>query len=797
MFRIDLTLLATASCILLLAPHARSEVPLFEQDPYDRITLDRNNENAVLNVMPLDVPELTPPDATGRRVPDPLPKGGKFQVQLLDRPGSKYEVAWHAIDQIELFNDMVLKKAEELVRGGRLDEAYEYFDFLTEEDPELPGLNRAIEDYLYEEAKASQSKEQYEEALAMLRELFERNPGRERLDTALGLATEKLVEGYVAADNYWTARQMLRNLADLLPDHPVVTKWESRFQEEATGQLAEGRKAEQAGGLREAHQAGRRLMHVWPDLPEGRQFIDSIQAQYPRIVVGVTLPAAAGEPGRLDDWAARRTGRLLYRTLTEFVGRSVEGGKYHCPVGQVEIEELGLRLAFQIEPDLCESVGAGGLTGYDLARQLLDMTTPGHPTYRLDWAELLDRVSVRDVYRVEADLRRPHVRPEALFETVAVGPGRRMKDEGGRMKDERGETGDLDSSFILHPSSFSGPYVVESRSEDEAVYLVNPQYSAGPRQPKEIVERYSRKGTEAITALERRQIDVLDRVNPWDLDRLASVAGVVVEPYAVPVVHCLVPNPRRPFTARRAFRRALCYGIHREAVLAHLLRGARPAGCQVVSGPFPLGISRDDPLDYAYDHSIEPRGYEPHLAIGLAQVALSEVAAVMEKQGVEVADLPELVLAHPAHEIARVACTSIQQQLDLVDIRVTLRELPAGLPARIPDDVDLLYAELSMREPVVDARRLLGEEGISGSASSFMSQALRQLDQATDWAQVAGRLRHVHRLAHEEVSVVPLWQLTDHFAYHRSLEGVGTGPMSLYQNVEAWQPATQYAAEAK
>jgi len=156
-------------------------------------------------------------------------------------------------------------------------------------------------------------------------------------------ATEKLVEGYVAADNYWTARQMLRNLAELVPDHPVVAKWEGQFQQEAAALLAEGREAEQAGRLRDAHRAGRRLMHIWPDLPEGKQFIDSIQSQYPRVVVGVTLPAAdAGEPGQLHDWAARRRSRLLCRTLTEFVGRTPEGGKYHCPVGEIEIGELGL-----------------------------------------------------------------------------------------------------------------------------------------------------------------------------------------------------------------------------------------------------------------------------------------------------------------------------------------------------------------------------------------------------------------------------------------------------------------------
>ena len=45
--------------------------------------------------------------------------------------------------------------------------------------------------------------------------------------------------------------------------------------------------------------------------------------------------------------------------------------------------------------------------------------------------------------------------------------------------------------------------------------------------------------------------------------------------------------------------------------------------------------------------------------IALAQVALTDVAAAMEEEGVEVADIPEFVLAHPAHEIARVAGSTL------------------------------------------------------------------------------------------------------------------------------------------
>ncbi|GAG28569.1 unnamed protein product, partial [marine sediment metagenome] len=228
-----------------------------------------------------------------------------------------------------------------------------------------------------------------------------------------------------------------------------------------------------------------------------------------------------------------------------------------------------------------------------------------------------------------------------------------------------------------------------------------------------------------------------------------------------------------------------------------LLGGARQDGCQVVSGPFSPGISHDDPLGYAYDSWIEPRAYEPRLAVALAKIAFQELAAAQQKKGIELTAIPQLTLGHPPHEIARLACSEIRRQLGLVGIPIVLRELPPGASSRAGGDLDLVYAELAVWEPVVDSRRLLGEDGISGGASSYMSLALRQLEHATDWAQVGDKLRQIHRLAHQEISVVPLWQLTDHFAYHNSLKGVGSGPVSLYQNVENWQPAFHFPAEVK
>lgn len=773
-------LLAGAFLVLICCRPAGAQERLFEEDPFDQITLDKSNDNAVLKVKPLDLP--------GRRVPDPLPRRGQLQIRLLDDPRKLYEVPWQAIEKVELFEQLVLQKANSLVEAKEFDQAYDYFRFLEQSHPQLPGLSEAVEEYLFQEAGALYSEGQYDGALALLRELYRHNPRQPKLEKALGTTTDKLVEQYVAKEDYGAARTLLGNLASWFPEHAVVAQREGQLKQQAAALLAEARPAIQSGDFRKAAQLTDRLVGIWPALPGAKELAESIHRNYPRVVVGVSLPATGTEPGGLNDWAARRSARLVYRTLTEFAGPGGEGGKYYCPVGEVAFDPLDRRITVQIRPELRWSSGEATLTGGDVWRRLLAMADPHDPAYRADWAGLLSGVGVRDVYRVEAKLRLPHVRPDALLQTILL------------PYTTPGAAG--------QPPPSNGPYIVASQTESQTRYLANAQYFASqPGQPKEIVERHYRQGVKAIRALKHGRIDVLDRVNPWSLDVVRREKNLVVEPYAMPTVHCLIPNMRKPLTAHQAFRRALVYGIHRQVILDRLLGGARPSagrgprpadampGCRVLGGPFPSRLSLDDPTSYAHDPSIEPRAYEPRLAIALAEVARRDTAAGGDQKGQSPAKIPPLVLAHPPEEIARVACTYIQQHLELVGIPVVLEELAGAPPAQIPEQVDLLYAELAMWEPVIDARRLLGEDGIAAGCSPYMSLALRQLEAAPDWQQVRRILHRVHRIAHDEVAVVPLWQLAEHFAYQKGLSGIGARPVSLYQNVEQWECSFRYPGE--
>ena len=770
--------LQLAACMVVLGwcqPLAAQEEELFDEEPYDQLTLDAANDNVVLKVKPLDLPD--------RLVPQPFPRRGALQARLLDDPRKLYEVPWLAIDKIELFEQLVLKKAESLVKAGKFDRAYDYFVFLGERYPDLPGLDPAMEDYLFQEARALYLKGKYDGSLALLRELYRRNPQRPKLDGVLGATTEKLVQEYLAGKNYSAARTLLRNLKVSYPEHPVVVRHEGELKQQAAALLAEARAKIEDGDLRTAARLVDRLRGIWPALPGAQELTKSIHREYPRVVVGVSLPAVEPQPERLDDWAARRSARLVYRTLTELVGPGSEGGRYECPVGEMIVEILDRRITLQIEPGIRWSSGEAVLTGYDVSRRLLAMADPRDAAYRAGWAELLGGVAVANVYRVDAQLRLPHVRPEALLQTILV-PYTTAGDSGGRAVP-------------------NGPYVIDSRSGQQTHYLANARYfDSQPAQPREIIERYYPRGTEAVRALKAGRIQVLDRVNPLHLNAVRQDEDLVVQSYAMPLVHCLIPNMRRPLVAHRAFRRALVYGIDRQAILDQLLGGAESVGCGVLGGPFAARLSLDDPISYARDPNVVPRAYDPRLAIALAEVGRREVAAAQrkqraakEEQGESKATAPRLVLAHPPHELARVACTAIGRQLEPIGITVELRELSGALPARIPEDVDLLYAELAMWEPLVDAPRLLGEDGPAAACSPYMSLAFRQLRQAGEWPQARQILRRIHRLAHDEVAIVPLWQLTEHLAYHKSLRGIGARPVCLYQNVEQWQNAFQYPVE--
>src|SRR5690606_1753817 len=136
-----LTLLACGGFAHAVLAQDQATQRLIEQEPFDRITLNEENKQAVLQVELLDLP--------GRRMPaNPNPEE-RLRVKLAAYPERTYEIAWKHIERVDLFEAMVLAESQQLVADDRLDEAYDALQYLKENFPHTPGLDEQLQAYLY------------------------------------------------------------------------------------------------------------------------------------------------------------------------------------------------------------------------------------------------------------------------------------------------------------------------------------------------------------------------------------------------------------------------------------------------------------------------------------------------------------------------------------------------------------------------------------------------------------------------------------------------------------------------
>ncbi len=749
------------------APEGGEKPPLITQDPFDQITLnDADGRPVVMKIQPLNLPNGTLPANPNEVVP----------VRLVDRPDEQFEVTRGAIRKYERWEQIVLAEVERFISQGKLDIAFRSLEYLWDKYPGTPNLEAVTSAYLYLDAGRLFQAKRYDEALAILDELYRRDPDYRypgdlrSVLTVLEPTIDRLLESYMSDQKYVAARRILNRVKETYGEKlpQLVERWEARLVEVADSQRVEIERLLNGGKFREARAAARRMLETWPS-DSARALVADLERRYPLVVVGVSQPARSSDPRSIDDWAARRVGRLTHRTLFEFSGHGPEGGKYESPLGSVTRSDDGLQLTFQLRESTTDGI-APNVNGYDLAQFLMSLADPDNPNYLPAFAALEPAVRVNRVVRVELALQRSHVLPQALLQ-VPLRP----------------------AYPLLEPTTEGlGPYVVAGVDSDEVSFAPNPRYqSEGSNAPPSIVETHIDDAQAAVSALLNGEIDMIDRISPWSAQRLQREPQITVARYDLPLVHVLVPNLERPYMASRTFRRALVYAIDREVILnTQVLRGAAVPDCSVVSGPFLSGIEGNAAIGYAYDESLPPLPYEPALAATLVQLAERELEEKARLREEPAPKREPLVLAHPGTEVARIAAQSIALQWQAIGIECQTKELPPGATTDPKGEADLLYVEVPMWEPVVDARRLLEPADSAYAAESpFVRLALRQLDGARDWQQASLRLHELHRVTYAEMTVLPLWQMVDYFAYRKSLQGVSSRPLTLYETAADWRLA--------
>ncbi|MFK8115398.1 MAG: ABC transporter substrate-binding protein [Rubripirellula sp.] len=706
----------------------------------------------------------------GRKPPSKPTGALKFQV--LDLEGKEFAAKWTDIERIDLWEVRLERETNERIAKQDFAGAYPFLSVLVRDFPNRPGLRELRSKFLWQDAVSRASKKPEPElagTLAMLEELRRYAPEYQPSSVirAIGGTTDRLMQTLVSEGELDLAQQVLTRLEkDYQNDRlSSIKRWNGEFLKMAKAKQNEAIEARDRKDYRAARKLARESIYLKPDIPGGKQLVSQIDEIYPLVRVGVLQTATIYEPTRLDNWGARRSGRLLYRTLFEMQGAGPEGGEYDFLFGEVEMSADRMHFEMLIDTEKLEAP-LNRIEGHFLADVIAERAQMDSSSYFAPWAAAVDSIGLDGPKKVSFNLRRPNVLPICLLQVPV---------DGGW--------------FGGAPQSPTGDYRRDVVEDDLVRYVLKGKPKT-PAQPREIVEVRCESGSDAVNKLLQGEVDVLDQLFPADAVRLQRSKSIKVANYPLPTVHMLVPCSEHPYLAERTFRRALLYGINREDILkGELLEGLEFEGCRVLSGPFPAGIELNDPLGYAYDIRIEPRSYEPPLAKLLLAMNANQMKSAAERKKEKVPKITPLRLAFPPDNLSRVACEGIRSQWQMLGLEVELVELPVGRTFPEPDEdiADIVYVSAAVWEPVIDARRLLGPEGLAGSTDQLVGLGLRRLEEAKNWREVRDRLLDLHATAHHELPVLPLWQMVDSYAYRRSLLGVGSEIVSLYQNAGKWR----------
>jgi peptide/nickel transport system substrate-binding protein len=765
---------------------------LLRSEPFDRITLIDNTVLIVDPVSPRPLPVIDPKKEREKRKKvmrstaelievgadkaKKAPEEPKEEIEGVDiikvhlLQGGRNEVRdfqfkRSSLKNIEYFEDMLLQEADRLVMARDFARAFECCLRVKTRNPAWPGLDDHVNRVLFAEGRRALVDGDDERGLRLLRELLGRKRDYPGLLEQIADAYGKRIERALGMGLYLRGRRVLHELTEVTGELAAVRALRSLFVARATERMKKGESAappERLDALTDA-------LRIWPTLPGAEEQYVKTFREVPTLDVGVT---DVGWP--LGPWvhshADARVTRLLYRPVLATDDQEARQGKRPGQLAAaIETSDLGRRWVIRLRPGMMWSDGTRPASATDVAQSLIERSDPHSPSYEARWADLLDGVEIKDETRLELTLNHAPLKAGGWL-LGPVGPA------------HAGIDGRIAISARERVLVTNGAYTC-FRSEADGLELRSREGS-GPAAPKvrRLREIPMPRGLAAVTALRRGDVSLIDHVPPDQVASLAEAPEIQVGQYTRPVVHAIALDGRNPVLRSRILRRGLSYAIDRKGVLEDVvLKHPTNDVNAPADGPFPKGTYADAP-------GVKPLGYNP---------ALARMLVVAAKKDLGVRSI-KLTLEYPAIPECRAAVARLAEAFQLADVQVDPVEVPESRlerELRAGRRFDLAYRVLRCEDPIQDAGPLLcpaydappEADPLAASASPRILQLLLQLERAGEWPTARGLALQIDRESRDELAVIPLWQLADHYAWRSRLRGPGPKADDLYQRLDQWE----------
>ncbi len=728
-----------------------------------------------------------------------------INIVLLDDQSEDYVLPVSQIEKIVSFEDMMLARATRLIGMNEIAQAY---DLLLEVEALVPGWRKTVpllDQLLIAEAIDNSTKGNQYAALALLDELAARNIDHPELPGKFAEIVDPLIQAAAGESKFPEADYFLKRMSRHFPDHPVVTGWENRFENQMEALLAKASQLSAAGKTAEAASAAieaNRVRKITGTLRETfREHVSRFQT------VRIPVRRFSGEqivsPVELE--CDRRHRQLTTVDLFEPYAADELTYFQSSFFDLWDPTDLGREVVFSIRQSRPYWQSQPVLSANQIADTLSDQLNPDLPSFNPRLASFVKGFSVRSPTELQVSFNRVPLNLEALFRFPVMAI---PEDADPTLHEAPREL--LSKRFeLVEETDTTRSY---RRTIPEPKDLIRTQYHVAEVVEKKFPDRHSE-----IQAFIRREIDVLPHLRPWEIDIFKASGDAFVQEYIVPQTHVLVFNPTSEATENPQIRRALSFGVDRERLLERvILRDEKMKYGKPSKAPWHARSYANSPLVDAPEHDmflsfLLRMAALQKLRIPAKQklVADAKAAAIKAKAdwdesifrrdnadrinsaGADI-KLPTLRFVVEADEVSLLAAEQMVIRWRALGFEIEM--IPADKPGeKLGDgDWDFMYRNVRLHEPLLDLWALmLTDDNFDvkrlASYPDWMRQELINLDYATSFLDAQKRLFIIHRHMAAQGFIVPLWELRDFIAFQRNMSGFEGRPLSVYQNVERWQ----------
>jgi ABC-type transport system substrate-binding protein len=741
---------------------------------------------------------------------------------LVTLPGdlvTEYALPVGQIDQILLFEDIVLLRVDELIKAGEIRKAYE---MLLRVENEIPNWERSVP--RFEQLLLVESRQRFEvgdayAALALLDEVARRNINHPELRPRFNEIVGPMIADAIAREDFRKARYLIARVEKVIPDHELVAQSQGQLRKISGDLFAEATQQFQQRQFAMAAELARKAASVWPLTGNARSLFTQYTARHQILRVAVEDPDEKSRIVPIPQESDERLSELLEVPLFE-PSTADELTYFRSSYFESwDPADLGREVIFSLRETRPHWQSQPILSANQIADALGHRIDATSPLFSPRLASFVNEISVRSPSVLRIRFSRVPLSIESLLRfPVTVSPAEAIADNTNesdsettdqKLEDASADTVAskslvvLSTRFKLVKSEQSGRTFVRNRPEPDGL---NPnQYHVAEIRELRFPDRAA-----LLQSMIRGELDYLPHVFPWEVDAFLASTDFNTRKYAIPVTHVIAFNPLSERIANAQMRRALSFGINREAILKSIvLKDESMKYGRPTSAAWHLS-------SYATDLGQKPPQFNIRLAFALRyaaerQLQLAELTRLLEdakreaKQAGKVIDsdefrrdtkvdyvhLPRLRFVVDQDPTSLAAAERMMVYWQKIGFEIDLiRGDQSGTPLS-EKDWDLCYQRVRMEEPLLELWPLLANDNSFdmnrlGMFPDWMRQELINLDYASSFLDAQTRLATIHKHIAAEAFLIPLWEVDDFAVWRKSVIGTPDRPMSTYQNVERW-----------